>query len=92
MTDENHSRMTAASWVHAGRQPARWDGASLAAVAEINELMLERLRAAALGAGERPRLVEGLREWWCQLDDVDRCVGDRVRHPSDGRPRHRHQW
>jgi hypothetical protein len=72
MTGENHPPMTAPSWAQPGRQPARWDGASLAAVAEINELMLERLRAAALGAEECPRLVEGLREWWCQLDDTAR--------------------
>jgi hypothetical protein len=72
MADNNDSAISAASWVQRGRQPARWDGASLAAVTEINELMLERLRAAALGAEERPRLVEGLREWWCQLDDTAR--------------------
>jgi len=69
MADENHSPIIAAGWVQRGRQPARWDGASLAAVAEINELMLERLRDAALEAQERPRLVEGLRDWWCLLDD-----------------------
>jgi hypothetical protein len=57
------------NYLQRGRQPARWDGASLAAVAEINELVLERLRDAALEAQERPRLVEGLREWWCLLDD-----------------------
>src|SRR4029077_20043517 len=68
MTEENQSPLTAVSWAQHPRQPARWDGASLAAVAEINELMLERMRAAALGAEERPRLVEGLREWWCRLD------------------------
>jgi len=73
MADENHSEnhapMTAAGWLQRSRQPARWEGASLAAVAEINELMLERMRAAALATEERPRLVEGLREWWCRLDE-----------------------
>jgi hypothetical protein len=67
MADEQHSEN-----LQRGRPPARWDGASLAAVAEINELMLERLRESALEAVGRPRLVEGLREWWCLLDDTAR--------------------
>jgi hypothetical protein len=69
MADDNHFPSAAAGWMQRGLQPVRWDGASLAAVAEINELMLERLRESALQSQERPRLVEALREWWCLLDD-----------------------
>jgi len=52
---------------------ARWDGALLATVAEINELMLESLRQAAepshpCPTRDTPRLVAALPELWRALD------------------------
>jgi len=46
----------------------RWDSALLRPVAELNELLLEILRAAAHSAQQRPRLVESLRPLWQALD------------------------
>jgi hypothetical protein len=46
----------------------RWDAALLVPVAEINELMLEVLRAAAHASGPRPALIESLHELWLELD------------------------
>ncbi|HEY6452471.1 MAG TPA: hypothetical protein VIX87_07710 [Steroidobacteraceae bacterium] len=55
----------------------RWDSAMLVPVAELNELMLQILRAAAAApavptaggtACAPPRLVTGLRERWCALN------------------------
>ena len=64
MVDENHSQPGA----------GRWDSAVLVPVAEINELMIEILRSAAeespLAPRAQPRLVSGLRELWCALDDA----------------------
>jgi len=46
----------------------RWDSALLVPVIEINELMLEVVRAAAGASGPRPPVIEALREQWLALD------------------------
>jgi hypothetical protein len=50
-----------------------WDDALLAPLAEINEQMLDQLKAmaadsAVAGDSVAPRLVQTLREQWCRLD------------------------
>jgi hypothetical protein len=53
---------------------SRWDSGLMRPVAEINELMLETLRAAAAAPANdaactpAPRLVSALRTGWCSLD------------------------
>ncbi len=49
---------------------ARWDSALLVPVIEINELMLEVLRAVAGAAGPRPMLIEAMRGQWLALDSA----------------------
>src|SRR5579863_6071863 len=48
--------------------PGHWHSGLSSPVAEINELMLEILRAAAHSERERPRLVAELAELWRGLD------------------------
>jgi hypothetical protein len=48
--------------------PGHWHSGLSSPVAEINELMLEILRAAAHSQRERPRLIAELAELWRDLD------------------------
>jgi hypothetical protein len=45
---------------------ARWDGAILVQIAEINEQLLDLLHAAAAGPVPGQRLVQALRRQWCE--------------------------